>query len=55
MSGITTDQRGFGRPASSPDIGAYQSEAVVTVTDAGGVYNGSPFPATAAAPRGLAA
>ena len=52
MSGITTDQRGFPRPASGPDIGAYQSEALVTVTDAGGVYNGSPFPATAASATG---
>ena len=44
INGITTDQRGFARPASGPDIGAYQSEAIVTVTDAGGVYNGSLVP-----------
>ncbi len=52
INGITTDQRGFPRPASGPDIGAYQSEALVTVTDAGGVYNGSSFPATAASATG---
>ncbi len=52
ISGITADQRGLGRPASGPDIGAYQSEALVTVTDAGGTYTGSPFPATAASATG---
>ena len=52
INGITTDQRGFGRPASGPDIGAYESELLVTVTDGGGVYNGSSFPATAASATG---
>jgi hypothetical protein len=52
INGITTDQRGLGRPASSPDIGAFQSEALVTVTDAGGIYTGHPFPATAASATG---
>ena len=52
------DERHHHRPAGlpsagqRPDIGAYQSEAVVTVTDAGGVFNGSSFPATAASATG---
>jgi hypothetical protein len=52
LAGVTTDQRGLGRPANAPDIGAYQTEAVVTVTDAGGTYNGNPFPATAVSATG---
>ena len=40
ISGITTDQRGFARPASNPDIGAFQTQGstlVVNTTDDGTV------------------
>jgi hypothetical protein len=32
--GVTTDQRGFARPVSKPDIGAFQSEASIVVNTA---------------------
>jgi len=32
LAGITTDQRGFSRPASVPDIGAFQTPLVVSST-----------------------
>jgi uncharacterized repeat protein (TIGR01451 family) len=32
VPGISTDQRGFRRPASAPDIGAYQTEPSLNVT-----------------------
>ena len=37
IAGITTDQRGVSRPASNPDIGAYQDEGfTIQVTSGGG-------------------
>ncbi len=39
VAGISTDQRGFGRPSSNPDIGAFQTQAmpfvVTTAADPG--------------------
>lgn len=49
---LTTDQRGVGYArivGGIVDIGAYESPVVITTTtvsDAGGTYNGNPFPAT---------
>jgi hypothetical protein len=46
LTGVTTDQRGVARPATNPDIGAYQTQAPtlttvtgLTVTRGGLVYN----------------
>jgi hypothetical protein len=50
---LATDQRGVGYPrfiGGSVDIGAYELGGLtptVTITDPGGTYNRSPFPATA--------
>ena len=42
ISGITTDQRGFARPASNPDIGAFQTQGstLVVNTTADGTVSG---------------
>ncbi|MHB1426948.1 MAG: choice-of-anchor Q domain-containing protein, partial [Gemmataceae bacterium] len=52
VSGITTDQRGDPRSITTPTLRAFEPQGTtptLTVTDAGGVYNGNPFPATATA------
>ena len=45
IAGITTDQRGLPRPASNPDIGAFQTQAprrlIVTTTSDSAVHSGT--------------